>query len=322
MRSLFPLHHDLPNRDILIFLTAVFFVFVFGRFGQRTVQTCTHCTAQADYALHALPPALLSYTLAAAVLGTVTVRGSGREARRSIGIMMLVFAGLCEAYWAYTVPIIISPRHKQIDDIIMVRIISPSTFQQQLTPKKKKKKKHKIVARPPLVPPPRLVPRPPFNPPLPPFTTRSTTRRLPASPTTPHTRSTKHPRRRAPRPRPPRASECCGHTPRARTSRGGRVVLGARAARRRCGASRCGRACRCGACWARLCAAQCTRFAGSCYRGGEGTGGREGAGWRRAAHGCAWVGGDAQTSSTTPTLSDVDDNVCMYNSSITHGLLL
>jgi hypothetical protein len=114
------------------------FVFVFGRFGQRTVQTCTHCTAQADYALHALPPALLSYTLAAAVLGTVTVRGSGREARRSIGIMMLVFAGLCEAYWAYTVPIIISPRHKQIDDIIMVRIISPSTSQQQLTPKKKK----------------------------------------------------------------------------------------------------------------------------------------------------------------------------------------
>ncbi|KAI0253365.1 hypothetical protein BJV78DRAFT_1372547 [Lactifluus subvellereus] len=89
------------------------------RFGQRTVQTCTHCTAQADYALHALPPALLSYTLAAAVLGTVTVRGSGREARRGIGIMLLVFAGLCEAYWAYTVPITISPRHKQHDDIIM-----------------------------------------------------------------------------------------------------------------------------------------------------------------------------------------------------------
>jgi hypothetical protein len=90
-------------------------------FGQRAVQTCSHCVAEADYALHALPPALLSYTLAAAVLGAVTVRGTARESRRSIGLMLLVVAALMEAYWAYTVPIRIPSRQKHSsDDIIMV----------------------------------------------------------------------------------------------------------------------------------------------------------------------------------------------------------
>lgn len=78
---------------------------------------------ETDYALHALPPALLSYTLAAAMLGAVTVRGTARESRRSLGLMLLVVAALVEAYWAYTVPIRIPrPKHRgdSSDDIIMV----------------------------------------------------------------------------------------------------------------------------------------------------------------------------------------------------------
>ncbi|KAF8500428.1 hypothetical protein F5888DRAFT_1582843, partial [Russula emetica] len=83
------------------------------RYGQRVIQTCSHCMTEADYALHALPPALLSYTLAAAMLGAVTARGTARESRRSIGLMLLVFAALVEAYWAYTVPIRIPSRQRQ-----------------------------------------------------------------------------------------------------------------------------------------------------------------------------------------------------------------
>jgi hypothetical protein len=85
---------------------------------------------EADYALHALPPALLSYTLAAALLGAVTVRGTARESRRSIGLMLLVVAALMEAYWAYSVPIRIPSRQKHQggspDDIIMVCSLSSS----------------------------------------------------------------------------------------------------------------------------------------------------------------------------------------------------
>lgn len=84
---------------------------------------------EADYALHALPPALLSYTLAAAMLGSVTVRGSARESRRNIGLMLLVFAALVESYWAYTVPIRIPSRQKlqngSPDETIMVCAITP-----------------------------------------------------------------------------------------------------------------------------------------------------------------------------------------------------
>ena len=83
---------------------------------------------EADYALHALPPALLSYTLAAAMLGAVTVRGTARESRRGISLMLLVIAALVEAYWAYTVPIRIPSRQKQQngsrDETIMVCTIT------------------------------------------------------------------------------------------------------------------------------------------------------------------------------------------------------
>jgi hypothetical protein len=58
------------------------------------------------------------------VLGAVTVRGTARESRRGIALMLLVVAALAEAYWAYTVHIRIPPRQKNrnssSDGIIMV----------------------------------------------------------------------------------------------------------------------------------------------------------------------------------------------------------
>jgi len=100
-------------------------MYMYRSFGQRAVQTCAHCTSEADYALHALPPALLSYTLAAGVLGLVTARGTARESRRSIGLMLLVVAALVEAYWAYTAHVRIPSRQKHKgdapDDVIMVQ---------------------------------------------------------------------------------------------------------------------------------------------------------------------------------------------------------
>lgn len=89
----------------------------------------------ADYALHALPPALLSYTLAAAMLGAVTVRGTARESRRSISLMLLVFAALVEAYWAYTVPIRIPSRQKQQNETIMVSYAPRTSLPPFLIPK-------------------------------------------------------------------------------------------------------------------------------------------------------------------------------------------
>lgn len=47
------------------------------------------------------------------MLGAVTVRGTARESRRSIGLILLIVAALAEAYWACTVPIRIPPRQKQ-----------------------------------------------------------------------------------------------------------------------------------------------------------------------------------------------------------------
>lgn len=100
-------------------------VSIYCSFGQRAIQTCTHCTSEADYALHALPSALLSYTLAAAMLGAVTVRGTARESRRGIGLMLLIVAALVEAYWTYTVPVRISSRPSyrgdSLDDVVMVQ---------------------------------------------------------------------------------------------------------------------------------------------------------------------------------------------------------
>ncbi len=46
------------------------------------------------------------------MLGAVTVRGTARESRRRIGLMVLIIAALVETYWAYTVPIRIPSRQK------------------------------------------------------------------------------------------------------------------------------------------------------------------------------------------------------------------
>jgi hypothetical protein len=118
-------------------------------YGQRAIQTCSHCVTEADYALHALPPALLSYTLAAAMLGAVTVHGTARESRRSIALMLLVFAALLEAYWAYTIPIRIPSRQKQQngsrDETIMVCTITSSHSSLLIHPKHTLTRPHLIT---------------------------------------------------------------------------------------------------------------------------------------------------------------------------------
>ena len=73
------------------------------------------------------------------MLGSVTVRGTARESRRSIGLMLLVFAALVEAYWSYTVPIRIPSRQKQQNgsrnETIMVRTITTVFSLPHLIPK-------------------------------------------------------------------------------------------------------------------------------------------------------------------------------------------
>ncbi|KAI9462811.1 hypothetical protein BJY52DRAFT_1184934 [Lactarius psammicola] len=91
------------------------------RFGQRAIQTCAHCTTQADYALHALPPALLSYTLAAAVLGATTARGTACESRRGVGLIVLVVGALAEAYWAYYRPDLDPDTQAHTADVLLAR---------------------------------------------------------------------------------------------------------------------------------------------------------------------------------------------------------
>jgi hypothetical protein len=68
------------------------------------------------------------------MLGIVTLRGSARETRRTVGIMLLVFAGLGEAYWAYTVPISIPSRHKQQTDNTVIMVRASINFKHLLSP--------------------------------------------------------------------------------------------------------------------------------------------------------------------------------------------
>jgi hypothetical protein len=215
-------------------------------YGQRVIQTCSHCVTEADYALHALPPALLSYTLAAAMLGSVTVRGTARESRRSVGLMLLVFAALVEAYWAYTVPIRIPSRQKQQngsrDETIMVCnvplncTLPPYFFS---------------VARRTLVPPARPLPSPPtHNPPPSPATLTTKTTHDPNEPVQ-NRRCPTHPH---PLPPPKHSS----HPTRPRTAHPRDIILDPRALHRRCCASRC---------WCARCRG--TRWVGYCALGGE-----------------------------------------------------
>jgi hypothetical protein len=164
------------------------------------------------------------------MLGAVTVRGTARESRRTIGLMLLVVAALVEAYWAYTVPIRI-PRQKHRgdspDDIIMVCETILRSSLPTLSPNGTLTEFHMTVARRPLVPSPRSLPRPPaLDPPSP----RSTTNAGPLHDLNPPLQN----RRRPDHPPPPPPPEHSRHPARSRAARPRDGILDARALRGRC----------------------------------------------------------------------------------------
>ncbi|OBZ77475.1 hypothetical protein A0H81_02705 [Grifola frondosa] len=89
---------------------------LYVRFGQTALQDCEHCVTFDEYALFALPRALLGYVREAAVLGLITIKGSGRERWRTYAIGALVCTAVMEGYWITTVPIRI-PQEGQ--DVLM-----------------------------------------------------------------------------------------------------------------------------------------------------------------------------------------------------------
>jgi len=88
------------------FETRTFYV----RFGHTVVATCEHCHSFTDFAIYAIPGFLLSYIKQAAVIGVVTIRGTGKERYRSSAVGFVVLAAIAEAYWISTVQIRI-PNH-------------------------------------------------------------------------------------------------------------------------------------------------------------------------------------------------------------------
>ncbi|KAI0694511.1 hypothetical protein BC835DRAFT_1306263 [Cytidiella melzeri] len=71
---------------------------VYVRFGQSVIQDCEYCRTLEHYALFALPRPLLQYVREAAVVGLITTRDSHRSRWRTLGIALLMVAGLLEAY--------------------------------------------------------------------------------------------------------------------------------------------------------------------------------------------------------------------------------
>lgn len=81
------------------------------RFGHTAIQDCEYCHSSDDFALFALPAALLSYIREAAVVGIVTIKGTRRERLRTMGLGLLVGAAVVEGYWVSTAHITV-PEHE------------------------------------------------------------------------------------------------------------------------------------------------------------------------------------------------------------------
>ncbi|RPD55540.1 hypothetical protein L227DRAFT_579512 [Lentinus tigrinus ALCF2SS1-6] len=81
---------------------------LYVRFGQAVIQDCEHCTTFDEYAIFAVPRMALGYVKEAAVVGFVTIRGSGHERWRTYAIGALVAAFIMEGYKIGTTPVRIS----------------------------------------------------------------------------------------------------------------------------------------------------------------------------------------------------------------------
>lgn len=75
---------------------------LYVRFGQDVLQDCEHCRTFDEFALFALPGALLEYIREAAVLGLLTVHQSGRTRWRTYVLGALVCAAILEGYQIIT----------------------------------------------------------------------------------------------------------------------------------------------------------------------------------------------------------------------------
>ncbi|KAI0690996.1 hypothetical protein C8T65DRAFT_670963 [Cerioporus squamosus] len=78
---------------------------LYVRFGQAVIQDCEHCTTFDEYAIFAAPRIALGYVKEAAVVGLVTIRGSGHERWRTYTIAALVGAFILEGYKLGTTPV-------------------------------------------------------------------------------------------------------------------------------------------------------------------------------------------------------------------------
>ncbi|KAI0360346.1 hypothetical protein OH77DRAFT_674974 [Trametes cingulata] len=78
---------------------------LYVRFGQTVIQDCEYCTTFDEYLIFAAPRIALGYVKEAAVVGLLTIRGSGHERWRTYAVALLVGAFIVEGYWIATTPI-------------------------------------------------------------------------------------------------------------------------------------------------------------------------------------------------------------------------
>jgi len=78
---------------------------IFVRFGQSVLQDCEYCHTYDEYALYALPRALLEYVRETAVVGLLTINGSHKERWRTFVISIIVCAAVAEGFWVTTVQV-------------------------------------------------------------------------------------------------------------------------------------------------------------------------------------------------------------------------
>ncbi|KAJ7598469.1 hypothetical protein C8J56DRAFT_167553 [Mycena floridula] len=81
--------------------TRLFYV----RFGHNAVASCEHCHSFTDFLVYMAPEFILGYITEAAVMGVVTIRGTGRERFRTWAVGLLVVAAVVEAYFTISMDI-------------------------------------------------------------------------------------------------------------------------------------------------------------------------------------------------------------------------
>ncbi|KAJ6572118.1 hypothetical protein B0H19DRAFT_936254 [Mycena capillaripes] len=95
------------------------------RFGHSVVSTCDYCLSFQEFAMFALPGALLSYIWATAVIGIVTINNSGHERYRTLAVAAVAGAFCVEAYYISTVTIEIPKDDKPVfmwhDTLLLLR---------------------------------------------------------------------------------------------------------------------------------------------------------------------------------------------------------